>query len=125
MRAGERDREASAVAFWIVNKVPCVDAQIRATRASGIVPSDWRSPTPALANGMSRRRRDLVSSAYPGPKVSVIPAGLEPATYALGKRRSDPAELWDRTAQNLPERSPVRKPMARRRADPDEFIRCN
>lgn len=27
--------------------------------------------------------------------IPVIPAGLEPATYALGKRRSDPAELWD------------------------------
>src|ERR1043165_4650855 len=41
--------------------------------------------------------------------VSVIPAGLEPATYALGKRRSDPAELWDRAAENLPEGVTVRK----------------
>ena len=27
--------------------------------------------------------------------IPVIPEGLEPPTYALGKRRSDPAELWD------------------------------
>ena len=44
--------------------------------------------------------------------ISVIPAGLEPATYALGKRRSDPAELWDRNAATLPDEGALRKPEA-------------
>jgi hypothetical protein len=41
--------------------------------------------------------------------IPVIPAGLEPATYALGKRRSDPAELWDRTRENVPDDATGRK----------------
>ena len=41
--------------------------------------------------------------------ISVIPTGLEPVTYALGKRRSDPAELWDRNATNLPDDGALRK----------------
>src|SRR5262245_17974354 len=66
-------------------------SDLREARAAegGQVSAAW-----SLGGAYAISAVDLVADSAVIP---VIPAGLEPATYALGKRRSDPAELWDLT----------------------------
>ena len=60
----------------------------------------------SLAGAYAIRAVDLVGDSAVIP---VIPAGLEPATYALGKRRSVQLSYGTWTAENLPEGPAVRK----------------